>query len=341
MRAYFYLKDKKKIIPSTSAADNKLAKEKLKYIYDRRVELKIPRQYIERWKEVSLYNPAGDVKKASSILIDPESGAYTIGNKLNELTGKEWVKFTCSWFIFNALASDLRAEKELDSDTEHHPATFSPTMIEGFIKFFTKEGDKVFDPFLGIGSTTEAAKRTGRIGYGTELNPKYYELAVKRNPEFSDNIHNIDATKLKELDLPEIDFAISSPPYWDILNRSTKDFKKTRVNNGFDFTYSDSEADLGNIADYDRFVDAVCEVYLNLYDVLKVGAYNVIIVKNVKKGGKMYPLAWDMAIRLGSKYTLKDEKIWIQDKVALAPYGYPNSWSSNILHHYCIILRKE
>lgn len=341
MRTYFYLKDKKKIAPCDDSVINKLAKTKLDNIYENRQKLGIPARFINDWSNVSLYHPSGNIDKANSILLEPEEGAYSLANRLNHLTGKEWIKFSCSWFIFNAIASDLKAEKELDPNTEHHPATFSPTMIESFIKFFTKEGERVFDPFLGIGSTTEAASRTGRIGYGTELNPKYYELALKRNPQFVDNIHNIDATKVGTLNLPEIDFTISSPPYWNILNRSTKDFKKTRENSGFDYNYSDSAIDLGNIDNYDEFVDAVCNVYLNLYDILRFGAYNVIIVKNVKKGGKMYPLAWDMAIRLGKKYVLKDEKLWIQDKVALAPYGYPSSWASNILHHYCIVLRKE
>ena len=36
-------------------------------------------------------------------------------------------------------------------------------------------------------------------------------------------------------------------------------------------------------------------------------------VKNVKKGGKIYPLAWDLARELGRVYTLKDERIWAQD----------------------------
>ena len=78
-----------------------------------------------------------------------------------------------------------------------------------------------------------------------------------------------------------------------------------------------------------------------MYDILSDGAYITIIVKNIKKGGRMYPLAWDMARILSKKYVLKDEKIWIQDKIGLSPYGYPNSWASNILHHYCLILRKE
>ena len=340
-RVFFYTKEKKEIVPSSDEDLNSEAKSILDSLYSKKSELKIPKKFIENWEKVSLYNPAGDITKANAILMNPEDGAYSLANKLNGLTGKEWIKFTCSWFIFNALQKDLKAEKELDPDTKDHPATYSPTMIESFINFFTKEGQTVLDPFLGIGSTTEAAKRTNRVGYGTELNPKYYNLALKRNPELKDNIFNIDARKIKELNLPPIDFSISSPPYWDMLNRSTRDFKKNRDNSGLDVKYSDSNVDIGNIESYDEFLDSVCEIYLNLYDVLKTGAYLVIIVKNVKKGGKLYPLAWDMAIKLGKKYALKDEKIWIQDKLALAPYGYPSSWTSNILHHYCIVLRKE
>jgi hypothetical protein len=61
----------------------------------------------------------------------------------------------------------------------------------------------------------------------------------------------------------------------------------------------------------------------------------------VKKDGVLYPLAWDVAKKLSELYVLKDEKVWIQDKIGLAPYGYPYSWVSNILHHYCIILQKK
>ena len=40
-------------------------------------------------------------------------------------------------------------------------------------------------------------------------------------------------------------------------------------------------------------------------------------------------------------FTLKDEKIWCQDNVKLAPYGYGYSWVSNTVHHYCLIFKKE
>ena len=141
--------------------------------------------------------------------------------------------------------------------------------------------------------------------------------------------------------LPEIDFSISSPPYWNMLNRSTRDFRKLRTKSNLDYKYSVDGHDLGNITEYDEFLNRVSNIYLTMYDILKQGGYLIVIVKNVKKGGKLYPLAWDLARSLSKKYVLKDEKIWLQDEIGLAPYGYPFSWVSNILHHYCLIVRKE
>jgi len=126
-----------------------------------------------------------------------------------------------------------------------------------------------------------------------------------------------------------------------MLHRSTGGYRKERTENDLDFKYSTDDQDLGNVLDYDDFVTRISNVYLSIYDFLKVGGYLIVIVKNVKKGGKLYPLAWDIARSLSKKYSLKDEKIWMQDQVSLAPYGYPFAWVSNILHHYCIIVRKE
>lgn len=337
---FFFKNSKREIVPSEDPELNKKAQEILNKIFDEHKN-DLPKAFLDNWSCVKLYSPKGKIEDAHSLIIHTEDGAYDLTNKLNHMTGKEWTIFTCSWFIFNALPSDLKEEKELYTGAEEHPATFSPTMISDFVKFFTKEGAKVLDPFAGIGSTLEACKRTNRIGYGIELNKKYFDIIKKRVPEFKNNIFNDDCRNIDKLGLPSFDFSISSPPYWDVLNRSTDGFKKERENKNLDVNYSDSLLDLGNIDDYEVFLREVCSVYLKMYDLLNYGSYICIIVKNVKKNGKMYPLAWDMARILGNKYVLKDEKIWIQDEIGLSPYGYPSSWASNILHHYCIILRKE
>jgi hypothetical protein len=117
--------------------------------------------------------------------------------------------------------------------------------------------------------------------------------------------------------------------------------KKRRDTPELDIQYSDAPEDLGNIHDYDEFLSKLIEIYVSLKPLLKPRAYLTVIVKNVKKGGKIYPLAWDLARILGETYTLKDEKIWCQDDIRLAPYGLGSAWVSNTFHHYCLQFRNE
>src|SRR5205085_4348285 len=142
---------------------------------------------------------------------------------------------------------------------------------------------------------------------------------VEQAPRFPDRLRpllfNADASDLAALGLPPIHYVITSPPYWDMLRaRGAATQKKRRGTAGLDVFYSDDPRDLGNVADYDEFVQRLSAIYAGLKPLLKPKAYLTIIVKNVKKGGIIYPLAWDLARALGENcYTLKDERIWAQD----------------------------
>lgn len=50
-------------------------------------------------------------------------------------------------------------------------------------------------------------------------------------------------------------------------------------------------------------------------------------MKNVKKDGRVYPIAWDLARMLSESLTLKDERIWCQDNKRIAPYGMSTACS--------------
>lgn len=60
-----------------------------------------------------------------------------------------------------------------------HPTIYPIEMIERIIKMSSNEGDTVFDPFLGSGTTVVAAAKLNRIGIGFELDKKY-ESEIKR-----------------------------------------------------------------------------------------------------------------------------------------------------------------
>jgi DNA modification methylase len=266
-------------------------------------------------------------------------------NKLNDLDSKTWLKFQKSWFIHNP---PKRKKGALV-----HPAKFPETMAQEFIEFFTKKDETVLDPMAGTGSTLIAALRAGRNSYGIELNPKYAEIAKQIIEEervtLGDSISNLksqiingDAIQATNYQLPITDYVLTSPPYWDMLHAKGADNqKKRRESEELDVIYSEDPNDLGNIHEYEEFLGKLVKIYRGLKPLLREKAYLTIIVKNVKKGGKIYPLAWDIARELGKTYTLKDEKIWLQDNQSLAPYGMGSAWVSNTFHHYCLQFRNE
>ncbi len=134
----------------------------------------------------------------------------------------------------------------------------------------------------------------------------------------------------------------NSPPYWDMLRaRGADTQKKRRSSPALDVFYSDDPNDLGNVDDYEAFLAKLVDIYARLQPLLREKAYLTIIVKNVKKGGKVYPLAWDLGRELGKVYTLKDERLWLQENQRLAPYGFHSAWVSNTFHHYCLQFRNE
>ena len=266
-------------------------------------------------------------------------------NKLNDLDSKRWLKFQKSWFIHNP---PPRKKGVLV-----HPAKFPETLAQEFIEFFTKQGETVLDPMAGTGSTLIAALRAGRNSYGIELNPKYAEIAKEIIEEerkalgdsissLQSQIINSDAAEIHNYQIPAIHYVLTSPPYWDMLRaRGAETQKKRRAAAELDVHYSDDPNDLGNIRDYEEFLGKLVNIYKGLKPLLCEKAYLTIIVKNVKKGGKIYPLAWDIARELGRTYTLKDEKIWVQDNQRLAPFGLGSAWVSNTFHHYCLQFRNE
>lgn len=74
-----------------------------------------------------------------------------------------------------------------DKKKFEHPTIKPMTIIENLIINSTNEGDIVFDPFLGSGTTAVAAKNTGRQYIGFEINPKYYKIAQNRLNNVSAN----------------------------------------------------------------------------------------------------------------------------------------------------------
>jgi DNA modification methylase len=61
-----------------------------------------------------------------------------------------------------------------------HPTQKPVQLLEHFITILSNEGDVVFDPFSGSGSTAVAALLNNRLFIGSEINKEYYKNSVER-----------------------------------------------------------------------------------------------------------------------------------------------------------------
>jgi len=285
-------------------------------------------------------------KKKKEIIDLGERGKYNSLNKLNALTGKEWIKFSKSWFIHKP---PQRKKNEV-----LHPAKFPESLVSEFISFFTKEDDWVLDPFLGTGSALMASGALKRNAAGIELSDYYFQIAKERieNEKFGNKIIPLCGSSLQIkavlqknplIKIP-FDYVITSPPYWNQLERNSMRQKK-RKEDGLNTKYSDNKEDIGNISGYEDFLETQAKIFDEVFSLTKENGYLTIITNNVYYKGKLFPLAFDTAISLtkrGKKsWTLKDEKVWLQNDKPLIALGINNAWVSNRHHQYCLIFRKE
>lgn len=61
-----------------------------------------------------------------------------------------------------------------------HPCQFPVALIQRLVLSMTYEGDIVFDPFIGVGTTAVAAIINNRRAAGAEIMRPYYALAIER-----------------------------------------------------------------------------------------------------------------------------------------------------------------
>ena len=61
-----------------------------------------------------------------------------------------------------------------------HPTQKHIEVLDQLVKIHTNEGDWVFDPFLGSGTTAVACKNNNRNVIGSEIEKKYYDTTMRR-----------------------------------------------------------------------------------------------------------------------------------------------------------------
>ena len=77
---------------------------------------------------------------------------------------------------------EIKRGKKISKD---HGATFPEELVATIIENFTKEGEIIYDPFMGTGTTAIVSKKMNRKFVGSEIGEDYFELINSRLEELN------------------------------------------------------------------------------------------------------------------------------------------------------------
>ena len=244
----------------------------------------------------------------------------------NGMSASEWAKHSRSvWKDLPSLKEDSRLKKMVILPVE---------LIDRIVNIYSKEEDKVLDPFMGSGTTVISAIRNNRFCYGFEIDYKVHKIASD-NIENSLNllvnggysIRNVDCVQgLNSIEDETIQLTITSP---SIPSNKYAD---------------DYEGEFDKLP-YDPYMERMSYVMNELYRVTKVGGYVAFVVtdyRNIKYDEPYVELHSDIA-RVGKNagFLYQDCIIYDHnDQRGLLSQGYPKIFYANLNHTYIVILRK-
>lgn len=305
----------------------------------------LPSWVRENIEEARVY---GNSKKG---IILSDGRKYHLDNRLNDLTGREWTFFINSVFCTRYPTSGK--ESYAHHIRKIHPTPKPPQLMRDLIQFFTKEGELVFDTFMGVGGTLLGAALCNRIAAGIDLNPDYisaYHAAAKElllqdyATECDDCLTVLkDQTRMKALTSgKQISLLLFDPPYSNMMSKE-KTGADIAVYGKNATPFSNSSLDLGNM-DRALFLMKLRESVELALPYIKFRGYVILFIKDLQPNKKETNLLHADVINELNKIPnlyYKGMKIWADESTKLYPYGYPFSFVANQIHQYILIFRKE
>ncbi|MBN2354070.1 MAG: hypothetical protein JXD23_15975 [Spirochaetales bacterium] len=270
-------------------------------------------------------------------------GFYSSKNRLNDLTGKEWVFWTRS------VITKLYPPNMCHKLRSRHGGQKPPELCRDIINIFTKKGATVLDPFMGVGGVLLGAALSGRSATGIEIEPAwidiYREVCEKEGLPVMETFKGEAGGVLDTLLGRTYDFIFTDVPYFamDKAPRSKGAYKKTgeaarpapgtRLRAFNDITYRTK----------DEWLERMHGVFAGAIGLLRPDGYIAVFIGDMFCGGEYHCLSAELAGKLLTIPGLswKANIVWYDVSKKLHLYGYQYAYIPSMIHQNIIILKKE
>lgn len=210
----------------------------------------------------------------------------------------------------------------------------SPDVVRNLILRYSKEWDYLLDPMIWWWTTAIECKLLNRNLVACDINPMALNL-TKQSLEFEslyDNLIKIKENDVRNLSFlwnESIDFALTHPPYADIIK-----YSEWKIKN-----------DLSNIHDIDKFCDEIEIVAKEFFRVLKKWKYCAILMWDTRREKMYQPMAFKVMERfLKVWFKLKEDVVKIQHNCKATWFRVKKSKEANfllIMHEHLFIFKKD
>jgi tRNA G10 N-methylase Trm11 len=226
--------------------------------------------------------------------------------------------------------------------------------MKEIIEFFTKEGELVFDYFMGVGGTLIGASLSNRRAIGVDLSADFISIYKEANSSLGlKEQRTIQADAMKLLREPEqllkmlagekFSLIAIDPPYGDMMNREKTGEAAKKKQDTAPTPFTELAEDLGNLQ-IEEFYSIFKKSVEDALPHLKHKGHVVVFIKDLQPDKQNTNLLHARVIEdLNSLEGLQylGTKIWADQSVNLYPYGYPYAYVANQIHQYIMIFRKS
>jgi DNA modification methylase len=222
----------------------------------------------------------------------------------------------------------------------NYRGNWAPQIPRNLILRYTQPNEWVLDPMVGSGTTLVECKLLGRNGIGVDINYEALMLTFDRLnfepqnlyetlPPTEIRLYHGDARNLDLIPDESVDLIATHPPYANIIAYS----KGNTI-----------DGDLSRLRSLDDYLDAMTEVAMECYRVLKPGRHCAILVGDTRRHKHYVPIAFRVMERfLQVGFILREDVIKVQWKMKSTRERWQRQAERDFLliyHEHLFIFRK-